>query len=207
MATANPTTGAATTAPAKAQTVEVSPVSRREFLYYIWGASIALLLGEASAAVIWFALPRFREGEFGGVIPVSLDDLPTAGDAPVSIPSGRFHVAHTAEGGFVVLYGVCTHLGCLPKWEPVNTRFACPCHGSQYQLDGRYITGPAPRGLDRFPVTITLADGSTRTNAVDGWPINISDIALEDIVRVDVNTGARVTGPAHGADAQFSGSA
>ena len=37
--------------------------------------------------------------------------------------------------------------------------------------------------------------------------IDISDIALEDIVRVDVNTGARVTGPAHGADAQFSGSA
>jgi cytochrome b6-f complex iron-sulfur subunit len=89
----------------------------------------------------------------------------------------------------------------------VNTRFACPCHGSQYQLDGRYITGPAPRGLDRFPVTITLADGSTRTNAEDGWPINISDIALEDIVRVDVNTGARVTGPSHGADPQFSGSA
>jgi cytochrome b6-f complex iron-sulfur subunit len=207
MATANPTTGAAATAPAKAQTVEVSPVSRREFLYYIWGASIALLLGEATAAIIWFALPRFREGEFGGVIPVALEDLPNAGDAPVSQPAGRFHVSHTPEGGFVVLYGVCTHLGCLPKWEPVNTRFACPCHGSQYQLDGRYITGPAPRGLDRFPVTITLADGSTRTNAEDGWPIDISDIALEDIVRVDVNTGVRVTGPAHGANAQFSGSA
>jgi len=207
MATANPTTGAAATAPAKAQTVEVSPVSRREFLYYIWGASIALLLGEAGAAIVWFALPRFREGEFGGVIPVALDDLPSAGDAPISIPSGRFHVAHTAEGGFVVLYGVCTHLGCLPKWEPVNTRFACPCHGSQFQDDGRYITGSAPRGLDRFPGTIMLADGSTRTNAEDGWPIDISDIALEDIVRVDVNTGARVTGPAHGADAQFSGSA
>lgn len=205
MATANPTTGAAATAPAKAQTVEVSPVSRREFLYYIWGASIALLLGEAGAAIVWFALPRFREGEFGGVIPVALDDLPNAGDAPVSIPSGRFHVSHTPEGGFVVLYGVCTHLGCLPKWEPVNTRFACPCHGSQFQIDGRYITGPAPRGLDRFPVTITLADGSTRTNAGDGWPIDISDISVEDIVRVDVNTGARVTGPAHGADAQFSG--
>jgi cytochrome b6-f complex iron-sulfur subunit len=176
-------------------------------LYYIWGASIALLLGEAGAAIVWFALPRFREGEFGGVIPVALDDLPSAGDAPVSIPSGRFHVSHTGDGGLVVLYGVCTHLGCLPKWEPVNTRFACPCHGSQFQIDGRYITGPAPRGLDRFPVTITLADGSTRTNAGDGWPIDISDIALEDIVRVDVNTGARVTGPAHGADAQFSGSA
>jgi cytochrome b6-f complex iron-sulfur subunit len=173
-------------------------------LYYIWGASIALLLGEASAAIIWFALPRFREGEFGGVIPVALEDLPNAGDGPVSLPAGRFHVSHTPEGGLVVLYGVCTHLGCLPKWEPVNTRFACPCHGSQYQIDGRWITGPAPRGLDRFPLTITLSDGSTRTNRADGWPIDITDIPLESIVRVDVDTGSRVTGPAHGSDFNFS---
>lgn len=206
MATANPTT-AASTAPARSQAVEVSAVSRREFLYYIWGASIALLLGEAGAAIIWFALPRFREGEFGGIIPVALEDLPEAGEGPVSQPSGRFHVSHTVDGGFVVLYGVCTHLGCLPKWEPVNERFACPCHGSQYELDGRYITGPAPRGLDRFPVTLTLADGTIRTNAGDGWPIDISDISVQDIVRVDVNTGARITGPGHGADPRFAGTA
>lgn len=207
MATANPTQGAASAASAKAPAVEVSAVSRREFLYYIWGASIALLLGEVGAALIWFGLPRFREGEFGGVIPVALEDLPEAGDAPLSIPAGRFHVSHTPEGGLVALYGVCTHLGCLPKWEPVAVRFACPCHGSQYEVDGRWITGPAPRGLDRFPLTITLADGSSRTNGADGWPIDITDITLDEIVSVAVNTGARVTGPQHGAAFSFSGSA
>ncbi|MBK8136903.1 MAG: Rieske 2Fe-2S domain-containing protein [Chloroflexi bacterium] len=62
-----------------------------------------------------------------------------------SIPAGRFHVSHTPEGGLVALYGVCTHLGRLPEWEPVAVRFACPCHGSQYEVDGRWITGPAPR--------------------------------------------------------------
>lgn len=200
MATATPTSRAKT----QAQAVEVSPVSRREFLYYIWGASIALLLGQAGAAIIWFALPRFREGEFGGIIAVPLEDVPAAGSAPVNNPTGRFHVSHTADGGFVVLYGVCTHLGCLPKWEPVNTRFACPCHGSQYQLDGRWITGPAPRGLDRFPVTIVLADGSSRSNGGDGMPIDISDISVSDIVAINVNTGSRVMGPAHGAPDVFS---
>lgn len=204
MATANPTTGAAAAAAAKGQSVEVSPVSRREFLYYIWGASIALLLGEVGAAIIWFALPRFREGEFGGTIAVPLEDIPAAGAAPVNNPTGRFHVSHTADGGFVVLYGVCTHLGCLPKWEPVNTRFACPCHGSQYMLDGRWITGPAPRGLDRFPVSILLADGTTRANGGDGMPIDISDITIDDIVSISVNTGSRVMGPAHGAPEAFS---
>lgn len=209
MATANPTQ-ARTGAVAQAPAVEVSPVSRREFLYYIWGASIALMLGQVGAGIIWFALPRFKEGEFGGTFPFPVSDLPAPGDAPVSVPAGRYHVSMVSENGMtglVALYGVCTHLGCLPKWEPVQNRFACPCHGSQFQLDGHYITGPAPRGLDRFPLTITLADGSTRTNGVDGLPIDISDISTDQIVSIAVDTGKKVTGPAHGAAPKFSGQA
>ncbi len=206
MATANPTQARAG-AVAQAPAVEVSPVSRREFLYYIWGASIALALGQVGASVIWFALPRFKEGEFGGAFPFPVADLPAIGDPPLSVPDGRFHMSMVSENGrtaLVALYGVCTHLGCLPKWEPVNVRFACPCHGSQYQIDGRYIVGPAPRGLDRFPLILTLADGSVRTNASDGLPIDISDITVDQITSVVVNTGKKVTGPAHGADAALS---
>jgi len=206
MATANPTQARAGAA-AQASAVEVSPVSRREFLYYIWGASIALLLGEVGAGIIWFALPRFKEGEFGGTFPFSVSDLPALGDPPVSVPEGRYHVSVVSENGrkaLVALYGVCTHLGCLPKWEPVNVRFACPCHGSQYQIDGRYITGPAPRGLDRFPLTITMADGRVLTNGVDGLPIDISDIILDQISSITINTGKKVTGPAHGAEPALS---
>jgi cytochrome b6-f complex iron-sulfur subunit len=47
---------------------------------------------------------------------------------------------------------VCTHLGCLYKWEPANFRFECPCHGSKFSHDGFYIEGPAPRSLDYFEV-------------------------------------------------------
>jgi cytochrome b6-f complex iron-sulfur subunit len=32
--------------------------------------------------------------------------------------------------------------------------FECPCHGSKYRLNGEYYGGPAPRGLDRFPITV-----------------------------------------------------
>jgi cytochrome b6-f complex iron-sulfur subunit len=32
--------------------------------------------------------------------------------------------------------------------------FECPCHGSKYRLSGEYYGGPAPRGLDRFPITL-----------------------------------------------------
>lgn len=200
MTTATPTKApaAAPTAQPKAAEVEVAGISRREFLYYIWGASILMLLGGTGATIIWFALPRFKEGEFGGIISFEAADLPNPGDAPVTIPAGRFHVANVPEAGVVALYQVCTHLGCLPKWEPGQYRFACPCHGSQYEIDGRWITGPAPRGLDRFPLTVTLASGESRTNRDTGRPIFIGDVDPSEIVSMQVDTGARITGPPHG---------
>jgi cytochrome b6-f complex iron-sulfur subunit len=178
-----------------AQQVEVSPPNRREFLYYIWGASIVLLLGETSAGLIWFIFPRFKEGEFGGVFTVNPGEVPAAGSPPASIPAGRFHVSHTAEDGLVILYGVCTHLGCLPKWSHTNSRFECPCHGSKFEQDGSYIEGPAPRGLDKFNTTVTFADGSVESTAdYDGQPIPLQG---RTIVSINVDTGARLDGDAN----------
>ena len=176
-------------APAKAAPqVQVAAPSRREFLYYIWGASMELLLGEAGAGLIWFALPRFKAGTFGGTFNLASDVLPTFGSAPLNVPEGRFWLSNS-DKGFVVLYGVCTHLGCLPKWVDVNNRFECPCHGSKFERDGLYIEGPAPRSLDRFKTTITFTDGTTETQDADGNPI---DLAGREIASIAVDTGTRL---------------
>ncbi len=181
--------------PAKGKTaaeVQANVPSRREFLYYIWGASMALLLGEATAGLIWFALPRFKEGTFGGVFDFPLDKLPEKMSAPVNVPEGRFWVSYP-DAGLIVLYGVCTHLGCLPKWNETNFRFECPCHGSKYQLDGHYIEGPAPRSLDRFRTTITFEDGTTavQDSAGDAIPVD----GRGKIVKVEIDTGDRIKRP------------
>lgn len=168
---------------------EVAAPSRREFLYYIWGASIVLLLGEATAGIIWFSLPRFKEGTFGGVFNITPDKVPAADVAPANIPEGRFWISNVDGEGLVVLYGVCTHLGCLPKWVDNNNRFECPCHGSKYQKDGHYIEGPAPRSLDRFPITITFTDGTLAEQNADGDPIPLNG---RTIANVQINTGRRV---------------
>lgn len=200
MATATPTTSNRTsiaqpTQDSSAPQVMVDAPSRREFMYYIWGASIALLLGQASAGLIWFAFPRFKEGEFGGAFPYDPENLPAAGTPPEWVASGRFHMSHT-EKGLLALYGVCTHLGCLPKWVPGNTRFECPCHGSKFEIGGSWIEGPAPRGLDRFPVVVTYTDGSSVTTSTeDGGPIVLD--ADKTIESVSVNTGAKISGPSH----------
>lgn len=169
--------------------VQVSPPSRREFLYYIWGASIVLVLGEVGAGILWFAYPRFAEGTFGGVFPFSPEKLPAPGAMPEPVPTGRFHVANLEDESVVVLYGVCTHLGCLPSWVKTNARFECPCHGSKFERSGKYIEGPAPRSLDRFRTSITFEDGTVEVTNDLGDPIPLRGRRISNI---DVDTGDRI---------------
>jgi cytochrome b6-f complex iron-sulfur subunit len=61
--------------------------------------------------------------------------------------------------GIYVMVAVCTHLGCTPNWFPGEQRFKCPCHGTNYNVYGEVISGPAP--LPFYRAKISLApDGS-----------------------------------------------
>lgn len=53
--------------------------------------------------------------------------------------------------GFVVFSSICPHLGCRYQWQAEAKRFICPCHGSQFGIQGEKLAGPAPRGLDPLP--------------------------------------------------------
>ena len=54
------------------------------------------------------------------------------------------------EGKWLVMMGVCTHLGCVPLGDGAGDfgGWFCPCHGSQYDTSGRIRKGPAPRNLE-----------------------------------------------------------
>jgi len=57
-------------------------------------------------------------------------------------------------GRIFVIRAICTHLGCTPDWIPTQNIFHCPCHGSEYDIDGINFAGPAPRPMDRCLVTL-----------------------------------------------------
>ncbi len=182
---------AAKTAPPPA-TPAPTGVTRREFLFYVWGASMALFLAETAGISVLFALPRFREGQFGGLITVNASDFPKVSDPPVADNEGMFWMV-TTDKGILANYKVCTHLGCIYAWDNLANRFACPCHGSQFQKDGTWIAGPAPRSLDKFAMAAYTHTGQLVASSDDGSPMPLPPSA--SIVKVD--TGKRILGKSH----------
>lgn len=171
-------------------------VTRREALNLAWLASLGFLFVSFSGVTYFFAMPRFREGEFGGVIPIGDPGaLPNTDSPPENFPKVKFWLSNT-DAGVLAIYKVCTHLGCLYSWNDQETKFICPCHGSQFAKNGEYLEGPAPRSLDRF--VVQLVDPETgevisQTNE-DGEPLQIP-AGTNGVIRVD--TGTRIIGDSH----------
>lgn len=65
------------------------------------------------------------------------------------------------DDGSIENYGinaVCTHLGCVVPWNKAENKFKCPCHGSQYNNEGKVIRGPAPLSLALAHADINESD-------------------------------------------------
>jgi cytochrome b6-f complex iron-sulfur subunit len=159
-------------------------------------ASLGFMTVSISGLTYFFAMPRFKEGEFGGLVTVGkASDLPEVDSDPDNYPKVKFWLSNT-EGGAMAIYKVCTHLGCLYNWKNQENKFVCPCHGSQFTKEGDYIQGPAPRSLDRFvmqavdPVTGEILAQTPE----DGGPMPVP--ANPDAV-IQVDTGKRITGQRH----------
>ena len=63
-------------------------------------------------------------------------------------------VVKTSETQAIAFGPQCTHLGCAYHWEQDGNHFLCPCHTSVFSIDGKVISGPAPRPLDRFEAKV-----------------------------------------------------
>jgi len=175
---------------------ELMQVNRREFLNFAWLISMGFLMVDIAGITFLFALPRFKEGEFGGVFTLGIiGDLPPPGSTPINYPKAKIWLSNTEEG-LKALYKVCTHLGCLYNWQDQEIRYICPCHGSQFEPDGDYILGPAPRDLDQFVIIVETPDGQViaETDPLTGAAVPVPD-DQNAIIKVD--TGQKIIGAIH----------
>ena len=85
------------------------------------------------------------------------------------------------DGGVIALYQKCPHLGCRVPECVTSQWFECPCHGSQYNRVGEKRGGPAPRGMDRFAMSVS-ADGVLTVDTgtiIQGPPIGTNTTGQE----------------------------
>ena len=77
-------------------------------------------------------------------------EIEEAQAVPVSqLPDPQTDAARVQKPEWLIVIGVCTHLGCIPLGhQGAYDGWFCPCHGSVYDTSGRIRQGPAPRNLD-----------------------------------------------------------
>ncbi len=118
--------------------------------------------------VKWLGKPVFirrrTEEEIAAAQDVDLATLPDNDARNDNISAGdgadanRYLPAPTddgLEGEWLVMMGVCTHLGCVPLGDGAGEfgGWFCPCHGSHYDTSGRIRKGPAPENLPVPPAS------------------------------------------------------
>ena len=72
---------------------------------------------------------------------------------------GSCWLVRAAEDGPIRAFStVCPHLGCGVDYDETAGKFSCPCHTSAFDLDGRCLSGPSPRGLDELEAHVEGRD-------------------------------------------------
>ena len=173
---------------------EAIGVSRRQFFNRATVTLMSAGLGGFGAAVLGF-LWKGAEGGFGSKINAGKVDDIIAGirsnNGFLYLPEARAWVTEYPKeslakaeaiyasqapvfagmsSGIVALYQKCPHLGCRVPTCATSQWFECPCHGSQFNRVGEKKGGPAPRGMDRFAVSINNGSVVIDTGAVFGGP-------------------------------------
>jgi cytochrome b6-f complex iron-sulfur subunit len=159
-------------------------VTRRKFFNRAIGAVFGLFMLQFALAGLAFFWPKLKGGfgtaiNAGSVDALKAEIVDGASIIPKFVPAAQswvvtfpvqdlagssfeatpFVVAGgEADGvGLMALWQRCVHLGCrVPSCES-SQGFECPCHGSKYNGHGEYSSGPAPRNLDRFGVSVDAA--------------------------------------------------
>ncbi len=128
---------------------------RRGFLNALLGSSLVLWLGSVLYPITRYLVPpRTATADVNSVKVAGKDEL-----APGDFKIFRFGttpgiVFRLADGSYRALSARCTHLNCTVQFQKEKERIWCACHNGVYDINGRNVSGPPPRPLERYEVVI-----------------------------------------------------
>ena len=153
--------------PAVHETFAAENMPRRAFhlaVIYALGALIGIAL--AIPTILYLLVPPRSRKQSGWVDAGDISQLTPGTPVEMSFQQSRVDgwrvltekrtawVVKGADSKIVAFGPQCTHLGCAYHWEERNHSFVCPCHASEFSIQGQVLGGPAPRPLDRYEVKV-----------------------------------------------------
>jgi cytochrome b6-f complex iron-sulfur subunit len=130
------------------------PPDRREFVANLVMAIAGVLgIGGLAARFLQYLYPVVPPEEIVEVPAGRRDEIPTGGGLVLSLPTAKIALID-ANGELRAFSAICTHLGCIVRWEATMEHLYCACHGGMFDQGGQVIGGPPPRPLPRYPVEI-----------------------------------------------------
>jgi len=130
-----------------------STPTRRRFLQLSVGVSLLITAAGALVPILAYLWPRGNTSSTGGRVLVgATSELPVGKGKVVSLSGKPALVVNTSQG-LRAYSAVCTHLGCVVKWDESRGYIWCPCHDGRFNVvTGAVISGPPPAPLAALPV-------------------------------------------------------
>lgn len=129
--------------------------ARRSFLNKLWLGLGIFAIVEFIVLVIAYLLPGRKAPDKSETLIINAGNVDTfLNNSVTAFVIGKFYLCRMEDGGFIALSSKCTHLGCALPWQDKEKRFACPCHGSVFDISGEVINPPAPRPMDSYRMYI-----------------------------------------------------
>lgn len=138
-------------------------MDRKEFLKKsIKGFFFLLSLVTAFISVLYVYPSKIRKRRTLTLDIVDKETLPKRGVKKIDFSyiykekkvSASLYLVADEKAGALALWPICTHLGCIVKYNRHEEAFICPCHGGKYDSKGNVSAGPPPRPLSRLPLKI-----------------------------------------------------
>lgn len=128
-------------------------LSRRRFVGLSLGFSFFVTALGVLIPIIGYLWPPARTaGAAGRVLAGTTTELPVGKGKTVNVAGKPALVINTPQG-LRAFSAVCTHLGCIVKWDETKGYIWCPCHDGRFNpVTGAVISGPPPAPLQALPV-------------------------------------------------------
>ena len=128
-------------------------ITRLRFLTLIFAGATAMGLAAFAAPLARYAYPILKGQVFERQKVATVSQI-TAEGLRFDYMETPSMIIRLSDGNFGSYSLVCTHLGCIVKWEARNQEFFCPCHAGKFDESGNNISGPPPTPLTKYNLSI-----------------------------------------------------